>query len=330
MHELRRAHDLAAERLAEGLVAEADAEERHRRAADELEADPRLVGRARPRRDHDPLGPERERLVDAHRVVADDLHVGPELAEVLVEVEGERVVVVDEEDHARPPATRAPRRAPGPSLRSRAPRRPGRSRPRCRRRSGAWPCRPAGGACGWRCRSRGCRRGRCSRGPRRRARGPSGSSSSMICIARIFGRAGERPRREGRGEGVERVLPLLELPHHRAHDVGHVAVVLDLHQLRHLHAAEAAHAAEVVAAEVHEHEVLGPLLLVGQQLARDRVVVPPVVARARARRSAASRRCFPSTRTSISGRGAGDLRPRRPSGSTCRATGSPCAARGRR
>jgi len=65
--------------------------------------------------------------------------------------------------------------------------------------------------------------------------------------------------------------------------VGHVAVVLDLHQLGHLHGAEAADATEVVASEVHEHEVLGPLLLVGQEIARDRVVATPVVARPRPR-----------------------------------------------
>src|SRR5437762_426287 len=38
-------------------------------------------------------------------VVADDVRVGPQLAEVLHEVVGERVVVVDDEDHARGPAT---------------------------------------------------------------------------------------------------------------------------------------------------------------------------------------------------------------------------------
>ncbi len=83
--------------------------------------------------------------------------------------------------------------------------------------------------------------------------------------------------------------------------MGHVAVVLDLHELGHLHGAEAAHAAEVVAAEVHEHEVLGPLLLVGQQLARDRVVVPPVVARGRVPAIGRVSTLLPSTRTSISG-----------------------------
>jgi hypothetical protein len=65
VHELRRPHHLAPERLAQGLVAEADAEEGHRRAADELEADPRLVRRARTGRDDDALGLEREGLVEA-------------------------------------------------------------------------------------------------------------------------------------------------------------------------------------------------------------------------------------------------------------------------
>ena len=77
-------------------------------------------------------GRERERVLDAHRVVADHLHLRPQLAEVLVEVEGERVVVVDEEDHARPPATRE-RLEEGLRLRLRLALlvRRGRSRPRC-------------------------------------------------------------------------------------------------------------------------------------------------------------------------------------------------------
>ena len=52
-----------------------------------------------------------------------------------------------------------------------------------------------------------------------------------------------------------------------------VAVGLDLHQLVDDDAAVLAHAPEVVAPEVDEHHVLGALLLVGQQLARD----PPVL-----------------------------------------------------
>ena len=141
------------------------------------------------------------------RVVAHHLHLGAQLAQVLDEVEGERVVVVDEEDHARPPATRErleQRLRPWP--RSRAPRARGRSRPRCRRRPGAWPSRPSGRGCGSRCRSRGCRGGRRSRPRRRRGPRARGSSSSMICIARIFGRA-RRACPPGRWRPARRARP---------------------------------------------------------------------------------------------------------------------------
>src|SRR5438046_1215188 len=81
-----------------------------------------------------------------------------------------------------------------------------------------------------------------------------------------LGRARQRPRRERGRQRVEGVLPLAQLARHRADDVHDVAVVLHGHELGHADAAEPAHAAEVVAAEVHQHDVLGPLLLVGEQL----------------------------------------------------------------
>ena len=46
----------------------------------------------------------------------------------------------------------------------------------------------------------------------------------------------------------------------------HVRVALERHVLRHAHGAEFADAAEVVAPEVHQHDVLGALLLVALQL----------------------------------------------------------------
>src|SRR2546422_9185284 len=58
-------------------------------------------GRAGPGRDHDALGRHRHDPLDVRRVVAHDLEVGAELAQVLDEVVGERVVVVDDEDHRR-------------------------------------------------------------------------------------------------------------------------------------------------------------------------------------------------------------------------------------
>ena len=63
-----------------------------------------------------------------------------------------------------------------------------------------------------------------------------------------------------------------------------------------------AHAAEVVAAEVDEHHVLGPLLGVGEQLLGDRAVLLGGVRRAAAcRRSGASRRGGRATVISGSG-----------------------------
>src|SRR3954454_14621554 len=92
------ADDLAAERLRHRLVAEADAERLHaglREAAHHLDADPGLVGRARARRDDHAVVALVEQLVHGRRVVAHDLQIRPELAQILDEVVGERVVVVD-------------------------------------------------------------------------------------------------------------------------------------------------------------------------------------------------------------------------------------------
>ncbi len=88
----------AAEGLRERLVPEADAERGDPRlgeAAHDLERDAGLVRRARAGRDDDAVGRAFEQLVDAGLVVAHDVELRPELAEVLDEVVGERVVVVD-------------------------------------------------------------------------------------------------------------------------------------------------------------------------------------------------------------------------------------------
>ena len=56
-----------------------------------------------PGRDDDAVVAAREQLVDVGAVVAHDLDLGPELAQVLDEVVGERVVVVDDEDALQRP-----------------------------------------------------------------------------------------------------------------------------------------------------------------------------------------------------------------------------------
>ena len=72
VHHALRAHDRAAERLADRLVAEAHAENRDLagEALDQRHRDAGLVRRARPRRDHDALGRERVDLVERDLVVA--------------------------------------------------------------------------------------------------------------------------------------------------------------------------------------------------------------------------------------------------------------------
>ena len=94
--------DAAAERLRQRLVAEADAE---RRDAGLGEAAHRLDRDARPRRAC--TGPGETTTRSGRRssssstvggVVAHDVELGAQLAQVLDEVVGERVVVVDDED----------------------------------------------------------------------------------------------------------------------------------------------------------------------------------------------------------------------------------------
>src|SRR5215212_74247 len=93
--------DGCAERLAHRLMPQADAEGGHAglgEAARDDEADAGLVRRARAGRDHDALVRPLEQPVGVGLVVADDLDVRAELAQVLDEVVGEAVVVVDDED----------------------------------------------------------------------------------------------------------------------------------------------------------------------------------------------------------------------------------------
>jgi hypothetical protein len=68
---------------------------------DQLEADPGEIGIAGAGRDDDARA-ERQGRLDAERVVAEDPDLGPQLAQVVIEVVGEAVVVIDEEQHGLP------------------------------------------------------------------------------------------------------------------------------------------------------------------------------------------------------------------------------------
>ena len=163
VQERLRGPDLAAERLDDRLVAEADAERRHPRPepADQLDRDARVLRTAGTGGDRrGAMGSSALGLLDRDRVVPEDPHLGPELLEQVHEVVGERVVVIEHQQQTRPPPGRWPPRArPACSGTPRA-RRPVRSLPRSRRPPGAARPRREGRSSGSRCRCRASPSGR--------------------------------------------------------------------------------------------------------------------------------------------------------------------------
>ncbi len=101
VHQVRGADHPAAVGLADRLMAETDAEDRDVGAEplDRLDADAGFGRRAGAGGEDDPLGIERGHLVDGDLVVAHDLHHRAFLADIVDEVEGEAVVIVDDQEH---------------------------------------------------------------------------------------------------------------------------------------------------------------------------------------------------------------------------------------
>jgi hypothetical protein len=102
---MRCVHDMAAEGLADALVSQAHPENRDsaREALDQRDRHPGLVGRARPGRDNYILGLELGDPVQRDLVIAVHRHLLPQLAQVLHQVVGEGVVVVDHQQHLSNP-----------------------------------------------------------------------------------------------------------------------------------------------------------------------------------------------------------------------------------
>ena len=101
VHRGGRADDVAAECLADRLMAEADAEDRDspRGGGDEVQADAGLVRSAGTGGEHDRFRLAREGVAYGELVVAHDLAPGANVAQEVDEVEGEAIVVVDQQDH---------------------------------------------------------------------------------------------------------------------------------------------------------------------------------------------------------------------------------------
>ncbi|MNZ47220.1 hypothetical protein D3C78_649270 [compost metagenome] len=97
MHDLAGPHDITAKGLANGLVAQADTENRQLagKVQDSFDGNTGLGRGARTRGNHDALGVQGFDLGDGQFVVANDFNLCTQLAEVLHDVVGEGVVIVD-------------------------------------------------------------------------------------------------------------------------------------------------------------------------------------------------------------------------------------------
>jgi hypothetical protein len=101
VHQALGADHLAAEGLADGLMAQANSKDGHfaGHVADQRNQNAGLAGRARAGREQNALGLERLDLFDGQFVVAMDLDLGAQFSQVLHKVVGKRIVVVEDENH---------------------------------------------------------------------------------------------------------------------------------------------------------------------------------------------------------------------------------------
>jgi len=101
MHRDGCPHHLAAEHLPDCLVAEADAEQRNGRGRrlDQVKADAGIVRRAGAGRQHDRLRVGANHLGGRDLFVAMHHHLRTQFTQIVKQVEGEAVVIVDQDDH---------------------------------------------------------------------------------------------------------------------------------------------------------------------------------------------------------------------------------------
>src|SRR5580704_6306446 len=142
MHQFRRANYPPSKRLANRLMPQTNAQYRNlpRKSRNQRNRNPRLPRRPRPRRNHNPLRPQIRNLIQRNHVIPAHQKRLSHLPEILRQVVGKRIVVIQQQNHftgprAAPlalPPTPPPKPAPcSPSLHipSPAPNRPPLRRP---------------------------------------------------------------------------------------------------------------------------------------------------------------------------------------------------------
>lgn len=102
MDDLVAAHNLAAEGLANALMTKANPDQgcaRLRRQRDHLKANTRLIRIARPGREHHPSRIERHRVARAKCVIAHNLNICAKFAQIMHQIIGKTVVIIDQQQH---------------------------------------------------------------------------------------------------------------------------------------------------------------------------------------------------------------------------------------
>ena len=101
VHETFGPNDFTAEDVANGLMAKTNAEQRcgFAKALDHGATDAGFFWRARAGGDADVVGLEPRDLIQRDLIIATDFHDGTHFAEVLDEIVGEGIVVVDDQEH---------------------------------------------------------------------------------------------------------------------------------------------------------------------------------------------------------------------------------------
>ena len=140
----------------------------------------------------------------------------------------------------------------------------------------------------------------------------------MISIARTLGAPLSVPAGKQAASASSGSSSLRSCSFQRRYQMHDVRVLLHVHQVADLHRAIFADAAQIVAAEIDQHDVLGALFLVVLQLFDQSLVVAAVGAAARVPAMGRYSSWRPVTRTSISGE-APTHADRRVSGKTCTA-----------
>ncbi len=104
MHDARRPDDGTAVRHSNRLMTEADAKDRDSLTEDlnEFDADAGVFGPAGSRRNHDAVRIEFTEFSDTHAIVPHDANILATCAQKLDEVECERIVIIDDDDHSLP------------------------------------------------------------------------------------------------------------------------------------------------------------------------------------------------------------------------------------